>query len=229
MDQLTDMGSQFVAWLIALLSDWGYLIVLVGTTLENIFVVGSFTPGELLVIAASAVAYRGGLLVGAVWLTSVVGTVTGSNIGYWIGRRQGSAALERLTTIMRVKAMRVDAAEEYFLEHGAKTVLLARFATGVKNFVPLIAGVGRMSLWWFEFYTLLGAVIYTSLMVALGWYLGANIDKAISVASSIGWFGALLFISFVTLIWWGRRRRRSAREREWLEDAGERATEEDAS
>lgn len=229
MDQVAGMGSHLVAWLIALLSDWGYLIVLVGTTLENIFVVGSFTPGELLVIAASAVAYRGGLVVGAVWLASVVGTVTGSNIGYWIGRRQGPAALERLTTVMRVKAMRIDAAEEYFLEHGAKTVLLARFATGVKNFVPLIAGVGKMSLWWFELYTFLGAVIYTTFMVALGWYLGANIDKAVGVASSIGWLGALVFASFVTLIWWGRRRRSAARERERLEEAGESMAEDDAS
>jgi len=205
MDQWAQFVADAVAWLIALLSEWGYLIVLLGTTLENIFVVGSVTPGELLVIASSAVASRGELVVAGVWMASVVGTVIGSNVGYWVGRRQGPDFLDRVSRAMRIKAVPIDDAEEYFLRHGAKTVLFARFATGFKNVVPLIAGVGRMSAWWFEAYTVLGAVVYTSLMVVIGWYLGANLDKAVRVASSIGWFGALLFAAFVALLYFGRR------------------------
>ncbi|MBI5230547.1 MAG: DedA family protein [Coriobacteriales bacterium] len=224
-------------WVLGALGAFGYLIVFGATVFENLFVVGSLTPGETVVIAGGFAASLGRLTWWGVWLSSIAGTAVGSNISYWGGRKLGRDALVRLSTrsqgswigrLFKITPQSIEDSEQYFIDHGAKTVLVARFAVGLKNFVPVIAGVGKMSVFWFEVYTLLGAVIYTTAMVAIGWVVGSNFNLALRIASSIGWAGLLIVAIFVAFILWTRRRvryRRQAKAAEKLE--AEPSTEED--
>ena len=94
---MTQTGIPVVDWFLAVLDTWGYVIVFGFTVFENLFVVGSFTPGETVVIAAAFVASRGDLIIWLVWIASVVGTVIGSNISYWLGRRAGLETVHDFT------------------------------------------------------------------------------------------------------------------------------------
>lgn len=89
------VGVPFVDWVLSLLNDWGYLIVFGFTIAENLFVVGSFVPGETIVMAAGFVTVKGGLDPWLVFVASVLGTTAGSNISYYFGRRGGRGAIER--------------------------------------------------------------------------------------------------------------------------------------
>jgi membrane-associated protein len=211
-------GIPIVDWFIDLLDQFGYLIVFGFTIFENLFVAGSLTPGETIVIAAAFVASLGRLALPLVWLSSVLGTVVGSNISYWFGRRAGRQAIVALGVrvertwigrLVKLDEQSIAASEQYFVDHGAKTVLIARFAVGIKNWVPTLAGASHMSIFWFEFYTLAGAVLYTSLMCAIGWFVGANLDVALSIASSIGWVGLFMLVLLVVAIYFARRRLRA--------------------
>ncbi len=211
-------GIPIVDWFLAALDSWGYVIVFGFTVFENLFVVGSFTPGETVVIAAAFVASRGNLIISLVWIASVIGTVVGSNVSYWLGRRAGLQAVhdftERLSQtrvgrLFRIDATDVNEVRTHFHTHGAKTVLISRFAVGAKNFVPAVAGATRMPVFWFELYTLFGAVLYTSIMCALGWFLGENFDLALRVASGIGYAGLLVFALFVAGVIIARNRFRA--------------------
>ena len=211
-------GIAIVDWFLGLLGQWGYLIVFGFTVSENIFILGSFTPGETIVVAAAFLGSRGDLSLAGVWLASVLGTLVGSNISYVIGRRGGRDALTRWSDRFRIPLMRIEAAEEYFYNHGSKTVFLARFAAGVKNFVPMIAGASHMGLFWFELFSLLGAIAQTTLMVAIGYFVGENFDLALKIASQVGIVGFLLFVGVIVLLLVGRRRyidiaRRASRRR----------------
>jgi membrane-associated protein len=222
-------GIAVLDWFLALLDAWGYLVVFVFTVFENLFVAGSFTPGETVVIAASAVAANGQLTLTFVWISSFVGTVVGSNISYLLGRRVGmggvSAFAERFaeTRVGRILRIDQDAVDEiyaHFHKEGAKTVFISRFAVGAKNFVPTVAGATKMPVVWFEIYTVVGAITYTSIMCAIGWFLGANFERALQVASGIGYFGLVLFLSFVFAVWYGGRKYKARKaEREALEEA----------
>ncbi len=192
-------------WFLAALDAWGYVIVALFTISENVFVLGSFTPGETVVMAGGFVAEMGALNPWFVGLASLLGTMTGSNLSYWFGRRGGRAGLLRWGSKF-FDEERITAAEEYFERHGNKTVLVSRFAAGFKNFVPVIAGVSRMRVWIFELYTFIGAVMYTTLMVSLGMIFADNFDRALTVAKSIGWFGVAIFVLMLGLIVWGRRK-----------------------
>lgn len=206
---MTSTGVPIIDWFLALLAGWGYLIVFGFTIFENLFVVGSFTPGETVVIAAAAVASNEQLRLSLVWIASVLGTMLGSNTSYWLGRRAGMesvravvdrVAASRAGRLLRVDASGLDDVQEHFHTHGSKTVLVSRFAVGAKNFVPAIAGATRMPVFWFEAYTLVGAIVYTSLMCAIGWFLGFNLERAVKFASGVGYVGLFVFVVMLAAI-----------------------------
>ncbi len=208
-------GIAIVDWFLAALATWGYLIVFGFTVFENLFVLGSLTPGETVVIAAALVASKGQLAIMGVWIASVIGTVVGSNVSYWLGRRAGLGAVASFTEriaatrvgrLFRIDPSGVDEVHDHFHTQGAKTVFIARFAIGAKNFVPAVAGATKMPVFWFELYTLIGAVVYTSLMCTIGWFLGENIDVALRVASGIGWVGLAVLAFFIGGVLVARRR-----------------------
>jgi len=213
-------GIPLIDWFLGLLNLYGYLLVFGFTVFENLFVIGSFTPGETVVMAAAFLSTpgQGSLDLTLVWVTSVVGTTVGANISYWVGRIGGRDTVLRLGKRFRVSEDHMIAAEEYFFTHGSKTVFLSRFAAGFKNFVPMIAGVSKMRLPYFEGWVLLGAVAYTSLMCAIGYFVGENFDRALQIAAQIGWVGMVLFLILVAVLIRARRERAKRRIEELAEE-----------
>lgn len=220
-----ETGFALLDWFLQALDAWGYLIVALFTISENLFVIGSFTPGETVVMAAGFVSEMGGLNAWLVGIASLVGTMTGSNLSYWFGRRGGREALLKWGSRF-FDEEHITAAEEYFERHGNKTVLISRFAAGFKNFVPVIAGVSRMRVWIFELYTFIGALMYTTLMVVLGIVFADNFDKALRIARNIGWAGLVLLVVMLAFLFWGRRRFIASRVDKFAELAEEREEEE---
>ncbi len=191
-------GISWLDVLLAALAAWGYVAVFAGGALENLFLVGGFVPGETIVAAVAFLASRsGGPNIYLVWLLSVLGTVAGSNVSYAIGRKGGRPLLER--SLRRFKRMdrTLDRAAEYFELHGAKTVLIARFTAGFKNFVPALAGVARMRLRVFEAYTVLGAVLYSTLLCFLGYKFGENLDTIVTWFKRAGIIAAVVAVALV--------------------------------
>lgn len=224
-------GVPFIDWILAALDQLGYAIVFGFTIFENLFLIGSPMPGETIVVGGALVASRGGLVLTGVWLASFFGTVTGSNITYWGGRRVGIDAIAafvnriaqtRFGRLFKVTEETVLELHEHFHTEGAKTVLISRFAIGAKNIVPAIAGATHMPVFWFELYTVIGAAIYTTLMCAIGWFLGENLDLALDVVQGVGYAGLGIFIVFLLAIWGVRRRIKARRALRQLEaDAAE--------
>jgi len=198
-------GIPLLDWFFSFLDSWGYLIVFLFTLSENLFVIGSFTPGELMVMAAGFVTVKGGLDPALVAASSMAGTIVGTNLSYYFGRRGGRQALERWGGKVFYEE-RIRASEEYFERHGSPTVLFARFAAVFKNFVPVIAGVSKMRVWIFELYTVIGALIYTTLMLLLGRIFAENFDRAIAIARNLTWLGTILLVVVLVFLLWGRRK-----------------------
>lgn len=211
-------GIPALDWFLALLVSWGYLIVIFFTVFENTFVVGSFTPGETVVIAAAFIASQGELSLALVWGSSMFGTLLGSNAGYILGRHAGMegvrafadrAAHSRWGRVLRIHPGVVDEVHDHFHEQGSKTVFISRFAIGAKNFVPAIAGAVKMPFYWFELYTVLGAIAYTTIMCAIGWLVGYEFEAALRIASSIGWVGLAVLALFIFAVVFGRKKHKA--------------------
>jgi membrane-associated protein len=177
---------------LALVSTYGYLFLFVASLAENIFLVGFVIPGDLVVVLAGGLAQRAGLSPVSACLAVVAGVLIGSNLSFWIGRHGGNALIERWGERFGVGKKRVRLAEIYFAEHGAKTVFVGSFVSGLKNFVPAVAGASRMGYVRFAAYNAIGSTFRSVALVAIGYLFGANLEHAIRVVGSVnGWVLAL--------------------------------------
>ncbi len=196
-------GVPALDWFLAALNDYGYLLVFLFAISENLFIIGSVTPGETIVMAAGFVTVKGSLDPTIVVLCAVAGALIGANLSYAFGRRGGRAALLRWGGRF-FDEERILAAEEYFERHGNKTLVISRFAAVFKNFVPVIAGVSKMRIWVFETWMVVGATVYTILMLVLGIVFAENFDKALKIARNLTWAGMILLVAMVAFLLWGR-------------------------
>ncbi len=225
-------GIAILDWFLAALNDWGYIIVFVFAIFENLFIIGSATPGETIVMAAGFVTIKGSLDPVLVTACAVAGAMIGANLSFYFGTRGGKAAVLRWGGRF-FDAERFLAAEEYFERHGNKTIVLSRFAAVFKNFVPVLAGVSRMRVWVFETWMLIGATLYTLLMLFLGRIFASNFDRALKIARGITWSGMVLLVAMVVFLLWGRARYLQSKvetlaEEAGQDDAGQEASDEDA-
>lgn len=155
-------------WLIELFARYGYAVVFVGVFLEN---TGLPVPGETALLAGAALARFGGLRLPWVIATAISGAILGDNLGFLIGRRGGRALVERYGAPVGLTSARLGQFDRFFEQHGANTVFIARFVTGLRVFGALLAGASGLSWKRFLFYNASGAVAWATIFGTVGYIL----------------------------------------------------------
>jgi membrane protein DedA with SNARE-associated domain len=184
---------------IALVASYGYWFLFFVSLAENVFLVGFVIPGDLVVVLGGGLAQRAGLSPVSACLAVIAGVLIGSNISFWIGHHGGNALIERWGERFGVGQSRVRRAEVYFASHGAKTVFVGSFISGLKNLVPAVAGASRMGYLRFAAYSAIGSTCRSIALVAIGYLFGANLERAFHVVGSLnGW---VLALGISALIW----------------------------
>jgi membrane-associated protein len=97
--------------------------------------------------------------------------IAGNLVGYAIGYRAGPAIFRREESRLFKKEY-VEQAHAFFERNGARTVLLARFVPVVRTFTTVMAGVSRMDLRVYAFYSVIGGIVWAAGVTALGYWLG---------------------------------------------------------
>jgi len=199
--------------LLGLFIAFGYFVLFAATALENIPVVGALMPGEIIVVAAGFAASRGDFELPMVIVIACLGAFVGSNISYALGYLGGRSLIERIAVRLRMDGDKLKAADSYFQTHGPITVFVGRYMSGVKAFIPALAGTHRMPFGKFLFFSTLGIVTWTVIAAYLGFYFGQNWETLISVFKAVGWVIPTLVVLVIGSIWLlDRRRRRAARK-----------------
>jgi membrane-associated protein len=156
-------------------------VVLVYVTLFAIFfaetglVVMAFLPGDSLLFVAGAVsalpaAQARGLNVHLLAGLIIVGAILGNTLNYYIGRWLGMKVYDGTISWINQDALRKT--HDFYERHGGKTVTIARFVPIVRTFAPLVAGSAGMDVYRFQFFNVLGAVIWVTSLVYGGYLFG---------------------------------------------------------
>ncbi len=191
-----------------LFEDAGYQIVAGAVLLERSIFVGLIVPGDVVLALGGIYASRSEMGLGWVMLAAALAAAVGESTGYWLGRRFGPGLVARLPLVNRL-ADRLDAAQDYFGEHGGKTVAIGRFATVAGAFVPFAAGVGRMPYHRFLLFDLPAVGVWAVGITLIGYYFGENLDFVDKVLRRFGLtvLGLLLIFLVIRAL---RRRRKQA-------------------
>ena len=173
MAHLIDLFVHLDAYLNIVIQQYGvwiYCILFVVVFLETGVVVTPFLPGDSLLFTAGALAARGDLAVGWLFMLLLLAAVLGDTVNYSIGHIVGPRAFHGQNRFF--KREHLDRTHQFYERHGGKTIVLARFIPIMRTFAPFVAGIGRMSYGRFVIYNVLGGLLWTVLFVFGGYYFG---------------------------------------------------------
>src|SRR3989442_3041318 len=151
-----------------LITDWGYAGIFLVVILGNI---GLPVPEESVLAVAGYLVWSGRLQLIPVLRVALISAVAGDNLGYWLGRHYGRATVERSADWL-LKPGRMVVAESFVSRHGALAVCIARFVGGFRFLAGPLAGAVGLPFRSFLRGDLLGAVLFVSYAVAVGYALG---------------------------------------------------------
>jgi membrane protein DedA with SNARE-associated domain len=202
--------GQLVGSLEHFIRAYGVAAVMAIVALEAL---GAPLPGETLLIFAAVLAGRGDMSLPALLISAWVGSVLGDNVGYWIGRKLGRAAVARYGARIGLTATRFGAVEAMFARYGAATVAFARFVDVLRQLNGVVAGTLGMAWRRFLLFNALGAALWVGLWVLGAFYLGEHMSPIMLLVGRGGVVAGMMaaVALFVALIFLLRRRHSGSR------------------
>src|SRR5579885_3076428 len=162
---------------------------------ETGLLIGFFLPGDTLLISAGLLAARGHLHIAGVLGAMIAGAVLGDAVGYLIGKQVGKRLYGRDDSFW-FRRDHLEKARRFYARHGGKTIVAARFVTGLRTFAPVVAGAAEMGYPRFAFFNVTGAVAWICSITMLGYLFG----NAVSRYDHYIFIGAVALIPFPLLI-----------------------------
>jgi membrane protein DedA with SNARE-associated domain len=131
-------------------------------------------PSEVIMIPAGYLAFKGEMHIIIVTLCGILGSLAGALLNYYLAIKLGRLFLIRYGKYVYFKEEILVKMEDFFSRHGHISTFTGRLIPGVRQYISLPAGLARMNLAVFSFYTSLGAGIWVIILTLLGYYIGEN-------------------------------------------------------
>src|SRR5712691_13034679 len=161
----------------------GYVLLLGWVFAEQI---GLPIPSMPLLLAAGALAGTGHLSFFASLFYVMFAAVTADSIWYQLGRRKGIRILQLLCKISLEPDSCVRRTEGVFAKQGARSLVLAKFVPGLGTVAPPLAGIFHMRPARFFLFDVLGALLWSSVYVGLGYVFSGEIERIAEHAFHLG-------------------------------------------
>jgi len=137
---------------------------------ETGLVIFPFLPGDTLLFIGGAFCATGHMNIWVLMSLLLAAAVGGNTVNYWIGKAIGHKVFTHdykwLDKAALVKT------HAFYESHGGKTIILSRFIPIVRTFAPFVAGVSEMTFAKFQFFNIVGALIWVVGLVAGGYFFG---------------------------------------------------------
>lgn len=173
---MTEIIIEHIEWAVQYAHVWGFLMIFLFMTIESSFIP---FPSEVVLIPAGFMAYRGELTFGepyidlaVVFACGLVGSLAGAYINYYLAMHLGRPFLYRYGRYFFIKPEVLTRSEEIFLKYGEIATFICRLLPAIRQLISIPAGIAKMPLSRFSFFTALGAGIWSAILIWVGYYLG---------------------------------------------------------
>jgi membrane-associated protein len=169
------------------LSHYGYWIMLPLMIIE----------GPVVTIISATMAALGAFNVFVVLIFSIAGDMIGDIILYGAGYKWGMGFVRNFGKYIGITENLVTKMEKYFERHGGKTIFAVKSTTGLCWATFTAAGIVKMNFKKFVKYSFLGGVVWSSFLVAMGYFYGYLWRQ---IKQTIEWIGWIVFGAAVVTI-----------------------------
>jgi len=196
--------------IVSYIGDMGYLGIFLLMFLESTFFP---FPSEIIMIPAGYLAYQGEMNIYIIILVGILGSVLGALLNYYLALFFGRKFILKYGKYFFIKEETLDKLESFFAKHGEISTFTGRLIPGIRQLISLPAGLARMNIVKFSFYTAIGAGIWVVVLVTVGYLVGSN-EALISEYLKSATLIALVSVVLITIFYMVRNKKR----REILDD-----------
>ena len=172
---------------INLIIGFGIFAILFVIYAESGLLIGFFFPGDSLLFTAGFL-FQQGILPGAIpinihifALLLFIAASLGQSTGYLFGKKVGRKIFDKENSRFFRKENLVRT-EAFYDKHGPIAIVLACFVPIIRTFVPIVAGISKMSYRQFLPFNIIGAFTWTYSFTYLGYFAGRVLhDMGINV------------------------------------------------
>ena len=165
-------------------------------------------PSEVVIPPAVYVACnpdtRSGMTIWVIVLIGTLGALIGAYINYFLSRWLGrpiiyAFAESKVGHLLNLSKEKVQRAESYFNDHGNVSTLVGRLIPVIRQLISIPAGLSKMNLATFTFFTLLGAGAWNVVLALLGWLAYKAADPSV-IEKYSHQFSVAIVVIFVAVV-----------------------------
>ena len=176
-------------------------------------------PSEVVIPPAVYVACdpqsASGMKIWIIVLFGTLGAMLGAFINYYLSRWLGRPIIYKFVDskvghMLLLSGEKMEKAEAYFNQHGNISTLIGRLIPVIRQLISIPAGLAKMNIGSFLFYTFLGAGIWNTILASLGAFFGKSIPEDVLIEQVQRYSGyvkvglaaiiAIGFIYYVSLV-----------------------------
>ena len=192
-------------WVINLVEQSGYLAVAFLMFLETVF---PPIPSEIIMSVAGVYAAKGAMTLPGVIASGTAGAMLGNTFWYLLARALGlhrfKPLVDRWGRWLTMDWTEVEHGEHWFRRHDWLFVWLGRMVPTIRSLVSIPAGLAKMSLSRFFFWSTIGTAGWTALLAIAGYLLKSRygqVDHYIGPVS-LAVVAALILYYFWRVVTW---------------------------
>lgn len=167
-----------------IIASTGYLGVFILMVLESMV---APVPSELVMPFAGFLVADGKLNLWLVIIVSSLASITGSLISYAVAYFGEKELIHKFGRFVFLDKEELEWTERWFRKHGSITIFISRFIPVVRHLISIPAGLARMDLKRFIFFTAVGATAWNTFLLWVGmelrerWQLVEQYSKPLDV------------------------------------------------
>ena len=182
-----------------------YFVIAFVAFLESLVAAGVIIPGSSLIVFAGFLSLHGRGDISLIIFVAVIGAFLGDMFSFWLGARFGERLL--FTKIFQKRRELLRLAENFFIQHGGKSVFFGRFVGPIRGFIPFVAGSAQMSPAAFTGYAIISALLWGLAYPGLGYLAGYSWANVETWTTRVTLLIALLLVITIFIIVIRRRLR----------------------
>lgn len=200
MSIVYDLIAVVASAIITVIAKLGYTGVVALMALES---AGFALPSEIIMPFAGYLALTGEFTLFGAAFAGALGCLIGSLGAYWVSAVKGRPWLERYGRYVLFSKKDLALGDRAFARWGDAIIFTGRLMPVVRTYISFPAGIARMNLLRFSWYTFVGSLIWTYLLAWIGFRLGAQWPSVRAVFERFDWVIGLLLLGGI--VWWLRR------------------------
>jgi len=150
---------------------------------------------EVVMIPAGYLSSIGEMNIYIAICSGIFGAVLGALFNYYLAMKLGREVILKYGKYFFMNEKKLLTIEIFFEKYGRISTFTGRLIPGIRQYISLPAGLGKMNIKLFTFYTALGAGLWVIVLALLGYFIGKNQELVQQYLHII----TLLLVTFIIL------------------------------